>query len=276
MKKSKNHKHIQSKYDKLVSKTYNEAHSRFDVQSEARVQLLKQFKDYEAQIGQPKNILDLATGTGELLHDLSNRYPEAKIWGLDLSEKMIEKARELNQNNPKIKFITDNALHIDQHFKQELDLLIMQFLLSYVDSHQLFSKLNPLINPGGFISITSTTLESYPEILEKSKKLYKKIFFKDIDDKMISSVSYIPKSHKHLCSILEDHGFKIINDQLLKKKIVFNSYDEFRYFAVDRGWFLQAFDHINPISNFIIKMISKKIFPFSTHVNASIILAQKI
>lgn len=42
------------------------------------------------KIKQPKNILDIATGTGDLAIAISKRLPDAHIIGADISEKMLE------------------------------------------------------------------------------------------------------------------------------------------------------------------------------------------
>ena len=41
----------------------------------------------------PRQILDLATGTGDLAILMAKRIPQAQVMGVDLSEKMLEKAR---------------------------------------------------------------------------------------------------------------------------------------------------------------------------------------
>lgn len=52
---------------------------------------------------QPKNILDLATGTGEVAFSLARLFPAAKILGVDLSEGMLAVAREkLHRDHPDI------------------------------------------------------------------------------------------------------------------------------------------------------------------------------
>ena len=49
---------------------------------------------------QPKNILDLATGTADLAIELAKRNPQAHIIGMDISEKMLDigKAKIIKQN----------------------------------------------------------------------------------------------------------------------------------------------------------------------------------
>lgn len=41
----------------------------------------------------PQKVLDVATGTGDLALGLARRMPECRVWGLDLSERMLAEAR---------------------------------------------------------------------------------------------------------------------------------------------------------------------------------------
>ena len=43
---------------------------------------------------EPNRVLDIGTGTGSAAFFMSNRYPEAQVLGIDLSEKMIARANE--------------------------------------------------------------------------------------------------------------------------------------------------------------------------------------
>jgi ubiquinone/menaquinone biosynthesis C-methylase UbiE len=42
---------------------------------------------------QPRNVLDLGTGTGSVAQVVAERFPEAQVTGVDVSAKMIEVAR---------------------------------------------------------------------------------------------------------------------------------------------------------------------------------------
>lgn len=48
----------------------------------------------EALADKPSDILDLATGTGDVAIAMARRAPKARITGLDLSEGMLQKARQ--------------------------------------------------------------------------------------------------------------------------------------------------------------------------------------
>src|SRR5690625_7994504 len=47
----------------------------------------------------PKNVLDIATGKGELANQFTEKLTKASITGLDLSEGMLNIARKKNSNN---------------------------------------------------------------------------------------------------------------------------------------------------------------------------------
>lgn len=47
-----------------------------------------------ATVGDDERVLDLACGTGELLHRIARRTPTAELVGVDLAPAMLERARE--------------------------------------------------------------------------------------------------------------------------------------------------------------------------------------
>lgn len=66
----------------------------------------------------PEKILDVACGTGDFAIMEARRYPSAHIFGLDLSEGMLERAREKAETTGlggQISFICGDALHPPFH-----------------------------------------------------------------------------------------------------------------------------------------------------------------
>jgi len=60
----------------------------------------------------PSNVLDIATGTGDLAIQFASKIPDASIVGLDLSEGMLSVARkkiEGNSLSDKIEFIKGDS-----------------------------------------------------------------------------------------------------------------------------------------------------------------------
>lgn len=118
------------------------------------------FKDFSQRIkkhfnGKTENLslLDIGCASGELLcflkKDLNNR---AKVWGFDISEELIENARD-RFGEAGINFFVDNAngFKLDEKF----DAITMASVLSYFDDPYLIltNVLNHL-NKGGLILIS--------------------------------------------------------------------------------------------------------------------------
>jgi len=65
----------------------------------------------------PHRILDLGCGTGRLLHDLSSRFPEAQLVGLDFSQEMLNIAQERLSDGVELQVgSADNLSFLDQSF----------------------------------------------------------------------------------------------------------------------------------------------------------------
>lgn len=75
-------------------------------------------------------VLDVGCATGEMLHYLAGRFPEARFAGLDVSEKMIKRARE---RDPLIEFDVGSALDPDCFRERRFDEIVSTGLLSILD-----------------------------------------------------------------------------------------------------------------------------------------------
>ncbi len=98
---------------------------------------------------QPQTIYDLGCGPGNSTILLKNRWPNAKIVGLDSSTSMLEKARSAY---PTISFIESD---ISDFFPTEkIDLIFANASLQWADNHQeLFPRLINFLNEDGALAI---------------------------------------------------------------------------------------------------------------------------
>ncbi|ROS78339.1 trans-aconitate 2-methyltransferase [Curtobacterium sp. PhB130] len=64
------------------------------------------FHDLVAQIGQeaPRRVVDLGCGSGALTATLAERWPSARVVGIDSSAEMLEDAAPLTQRSPNLSF----------------------------------------------------------------------------------------------------------------------------------------------------------------------------
>jgi trans-aconitate 2-methyltransferase len=117
---------------------------RFDVE---RVQVVH---DLVGRIrAAPRRIVDLGCGPGTSTRILTERFPDAHILGVDISEPMIATAR---QRAPAAEYLCADI----HHWRPEapVDLLIADSALQWVGAHEhLFPRLMDWVAPGGALAV---------------------------------------------------------------------------------------------------------------------------
>jgi trans-aconitate 2-methyltransferase len=95
----------------------------------------------------PAVVVDLGCGTGKLTASLANRWPTARITGVDSSEEMIGRARKRAVPD-RLEFM---VAHVATWQSTEpVDLMISNACFHWIDDHQaLFGHLMPQLAPGG-------------------------------------------------------------------------------------------------------------------------------
>eukprot|EP01132_Coremiostelium_polycephalum_P001384 gene1384-1748_t len=95
-------------------------------------------------------VLELGCGLGRYLKELLDGGAEQVI-GIDISKRMIEEARLLVNNDPKVQLINDRMETIDQHIPlNSMDLVISSYALIYVrDFKSMVEQIHKVLKPGG-------------------------------------------------------------------------------------------------------------------------------
>lgn len=110
-------------------------------------------KDVLSKVKFNKNIkvLDLCTGTGDLAGILKEKYPQAKVIGIDFSEKMLEIARK---KHPGIEFIQADITNLPLE-NESFDLCIISFGLRNIENmERVLKEIHRVLKPGGiFINL---------------------------------------------------------------------------------------------------------------------------
>nr|WP_207213352.1 class I SAM-dependent methyltransferase [Parabacteroides goldsteinii] len=100
------------------------------------------------------DILDIATGPGNVAKYLCSKHPDFKVLGIDLSSNMIELARK---NVPQAEFAVMDCRNIST-IGRKFDAVICAFGLPYLskeESRKLISDAHLLLNPGGVLYIST-------------------------------------------------------------------------------------------------------------------------
>lgn len=97
----------------------------------------------------PKTIYDIGCGAGQITHLMAERWPEAKVYGLDNSPEMIAKA---SAEPSAIEWIEAD---INSWAPAEApDLIYSNATLQWVtDHHKLFPRLAGFVQPGGCLAV---------------------------------------------------------------------------------------------------------------------------
>lgn len=96
-----------------------------------------------------QSIVDLGCGAGELTVALAQRWPEARVTGLDNSPQMLAKSGEYAIPGH-LEFVEQDV----QSFDTPTDLIYANATLQWVDDHaNVFPRLAGLVNPGGVFAV---------------------------------------------------------------------------------------------------------------------------
>ena len=99
---------------------------------------------------EPNTILDIGCGPGNSTRKLFDRFPDAKIFGIDSSENMLKKAR---QNYPDIEFEKCSVPEGLDEIKN-VDLIFSNACLHWIPNHKaLLPKLINKLNDNGILAV---------------------------------------------------------------------------------------------------------------------------
>lgn len=202
------------------------------------------------EINENSKILEIGCGTGFNSVQIAKKYG-CEIIGIDISENMIDKARErvIKENlTEKIKFEVGNAYDL-QFEDKEFDVIITIFVSQFLDLQKAFIEFKRVLKDEGRIGINEMGKED--EIpFEIAKEIDEgEHIFRELTD-----LPFTLYSPKYLEQVMESSGLKNIKTELchdyLKKKNFSKTIKEFG------GW-KQLFRILGKMMKLSIK--SKKI-----------------
>lgn len=109
-----------------------------------------------------KNILDIGCGTGSLLSKLLYQKPQVRAFGLDLSEKMLEIAKERLPKNVELVYGEAEALPYDNK-KFEVVTMIDSFGF-FVNPEQAAIEAHRILKPGGKLIIADKRITGFKKL----------------------------------------------------------------------------------------------------------------
>lgn len=119
-------------------------------------QLCKVFLDgqlYRAPIGSPRNVLDIATGTGIWAIQFAESHPQANVIGTDIS--LIQP-----EGPPNCQWVKEDAENQEWTLPTLFDYIHMRLVVSCFDDHRVvIQKAFDQLEPGGYLEMMDPTFE---------------------------------------------------------------------------------------------------------------------
>lgn len=169
----------------------------------------------------PSDILDIATGTGDVAFRLAKNYPDAHITGVDLSRGMLEIAMEKVKGMPenvrkRLNFEVGDSLAL-QFSNRSFDLITVAYGVRNFEHLRLgLDEMYRVLRPGGTLCIIELSVPSSP-LLKWGYNLYSRHIIPFIG-RIVSGDSraytYLPESiaaapqRDSLTAILRETGFR--------------------------------------------------------------------
>jgi len=143
----------------------------------------------------PKDILDVASGTGDIALWIAEKNPQAHIVGSDLSENMLTVAekRRAEQKLDNVSFQCENAMKLS--FEDDsFDVVVVSFgLRNMPDYRQVVSEMTRVLRPGGRFFCIDSSWPTNPII-----KPFFGLYFSHIMPLLGNVVAHAPKEYEWL------------------------------------------------------------------------------
>jgi SAM-dependent methyltransferase len=218
-------------------------------------------------------VLDMGVGTGLFLSKLKE-LGTIQPFGLDLSEKMIQAAR---QRIPDMVAAVDDAANLDAHFQNEsFDLIATHFLTGYVPMSVLAPKIWSRLNTEGFWSLIGGTKAGFPALQATAdSKLLR--WFCGGNHFEVDDIVYNPADREEVVRVLESNHFAVSEIQTFEPGLDFRTFEEFMDFGYRGGWLTPFIDTLGlqNANGFTRALLNFFIFPVNDHHSIEIVLAQK-
>jgi len=143
-KREKNHfDKISSFYDSNYG--YSDPFTQYKIKK--KVQEFQKYMKKNLRTTQPR-ILEIGSGTGEYTREIAEMFPDAKIFGIDISGKILKIAQKKCQDFKNVSFKTISAY--DTGFKKEsFDVVCGFYVLHHLDLQRFRRELVRLLKPSG-------------------------------------------------------------------------------------------------------------------------------
>ncbi|QGG46750.1 class I SAM-dependent methyltransferase [Heliorestis convoluta] len=152
---------------KDVEKKFNENAEKYDSQRRQLIPCFDDFYTIAATVARTNkkspNILDLGAGTGLLSSKIVERYPDARLTLIDLSDKMLEVAKERLQEYENITYIVND--YTKHAYTSKFDIIVSSLSIHHLSDEEkkkLYQDVYKMTDKGGCFINADQVLGSSP------------------------------------------------------------------------------------------------------------------
>jgi 2-polyprenyl-3-methyl-5-hydroxy-6-metoxy-1,4-benzoquinol methylase len=231
---------VLSQYNKIISKQYQSERNKVIING-VNSRLLKMYSSVALNSNAPSTVLDIGCGSGEMLKKFSEEFPNAELYGIDGSEKMLQLAKaELDFNVIQADFT--QGLKQLLKMNKKFDCIIISFVCAYVDVSDLLSLVKQLLAPQGKILFASTALSTgFPQMwryfskdLKQSINPIRRMISRKFM-RLFSSVT-VPGSPESIQKYFLANNLQCLCVAQYRNKLVFESKSDILKFFFNSGW----------------------------------------
>ncbi|MGD9968849.1 MAG: class I SAM-dependent methyltransferase [Sulfuricurvum sp.] len=199
---------IKSTFDK-VAKSYD-TNLHFILSAQKMVELIHCETN-------PLNILDLSTGTGHIAIELAKKFPDANIYGVDISDEMLSIARSKTkeQGIGNITYLAQDVENLDFDGMKFGLITCGYALFFYPNMDKVVSDISARLSDGGkfiFSTFTDQAFQPYSKLfLEMLERDYTIVPPKRIEKRQLTTKGEI----KTLCECIAYDALEIHNVEIV-------------------------------------------------------------
>lgn len=149
--------HKAAKIKNAVRKHFEESPDHYD-EFEGRYGFFKNLNESllaKMYLPDEPAILDVGCGTGISSLQIVEALPSSRVWGLDISAAMLEKARSTIGESERLRFVEGDAAKLSDLFDVQFDGIIYSASVFLIpDFRESLRQARDLLKPGGSVGLT--------------------------------------------------------------------------------------------------------------------------
>lgn len=146
-----------AKIKSAVRKHFEESPDRYD-EFEGRYGFFKKLNGTllgKMYLPDAPDILDVGCGTGVSSSQILEALPSSRVWGLDISPAMLEKARATIGESERLRFVEGDAARLSDFFDLRFDGIVYSASIFLVPDYlESLRQARQLVKPGGSVGLT--------------------------------------------------------------------------------------------------------------------------